>query len=250
MGRIRGLAKYQPSSHIIPDEGICAIHPGRGMPPGNLSIFVIRPANGRDAQKNARRLDEQILIEKLKQGDEAAFREIVETRQGMVYNTVLGLLQNAEDAEDVTQDVFIKVFESVRQFKGESAFSTWLYRIAVTTALEFLRKKKRKKRFAFMTSLFGESGSPLFELPDFVHPGVQLDNRENARILFTAISRLPENQRVAFTLHKIEGLSYQETADVMQTSVSAIESLLHRAKQNLRKMLENFHADEKNRNFS
>jgi RNA polymerase sigma-70 factor (ECF subfamily) len=163
---------------------------------------------------------------------------------------VLGLLQNAEDAEDVTQDVFIKVFESVRQFKGESAFSTWLYRIAVTTALEFLRKKKRKKRFAFMTSLFGESGSPLFELPDFVHPGVQLDNRENARILFTAISRLPENQRVAFTLHKIEGLSYQETADVMQTSVSAIESLLHRAKQNLRKMLENFHADEKNRNFS
>jgi RNA polymerase sigma-70 factor (ECF subfamily) len=83
-----------------------------------------------------------------------------------------------------------------------------------------------------------------------VHPGVQLDNRENARILFTAISRLPENQRVAFTLHKIEGLSYQETADVMQTSVSAIESLLHRAKQNLRKMLENFHADEKNRNFS
>jgi RNA polymerase sigma-70 factor (ECF subfamily) len=194
-------------------------------------------------------LDEQLLIENLKKGDEAAFREIVETRQGMVYNTVLGLLQNAEDAEDVTQEVFIKVFESVRQFKGESAFSTWLYRIAVTTALEFLRKKKRKKRFAFVTGLFGDSASPLYEPADFVHPGVQLDNRENARILFGAIHRLPENQRVAFTLHKIEGLSYQEVADVMHTTVSAIESLLHRAKQNLRKMLENFNSDAGNRNF-
>lgn len=70
---------------------------------------------------------------------------MVEARQGLVYNTVIGFLQNAEDAEDVTQDVFIKVFESIGQFKGESAFTTWLYRIAVTSALEFLRKKKQKE---------------------------------------------------------------------------------------------------------
>jgi RNA polymerase sigma factor (sigma-70 family) len=194
-------------------------------------------------------LDDQLLIEKLKQGDHGAFSEIVETRKGMVYNTVLGLLQNPEDAEDVTQEVFIKVFESVRQFKGESAFSTWLYRIAVTTALEFLRKKKRKKRFAFITSLFGEGDTPVTDPPDFVHPGVLLDQRENARVLFKAIQKLPQNQRIAFSLHKVEGLSYQEVADVMETTVSAVESLIHRARQNLRKSLENFYNGEKNRNF-
>ena len=194
-------------------------------------------------------LDDQLLIEKLKQGDQGAFSEIVETRKGMVYNTVLGLLQHPEDAEDVTQEVFIKVFESVRQFKGESAFSTWLYRIAVTTALEFLRKKKRKKRFAFITSLFGEGDTPVTDPPDFVHPGVLLDRRENARVLFKAIQKLPENQRIAFSLHKVEGLSYQEVADVMETTVSAVESLIHRARQNLRKSLENFYNGEKNRNF-
>ena len=190
-------------------------------------------------------MTEQYLIDQLKKGDESAFREIVETRQGMVYNTILGLVQNAEDAEDVTQEVFIKVFESVHQFKGESAFSTWLYRVAVTTALEFLRKKKRKKRFAFVTSLFGDDQNPLHDPPDFVHPGIQLDNRENARMLMDTVNKLPENQRIAFTLHKIEGLSYQEVAEVMQTSVSAIESLIHRGRQNLKKMLKNYYYQDK-----
>lgn len=185
------------------------------------------------------------MVEALKSGDEAAFRELVETRQGLVYNTVLGLVQNAEDAEDVSQEVFIKVFESVRQFKGESAFTTWLYRVAVTTALEFLRKKKRKKRFAFLTSLFGDDQNPLHDPPDFVHPGVQLDNREKAKTLFQAIQKLPENQRIAFTLHKVEGLSYQEVSDVMATTVAAVESLIHRARQNLKKTLQDFYKQDR-----
>jgi RNA polymerase sigma-70 factor (ECF subfamily) len=75
----------------------------------------------------------------------------------MVYNTVLGILQNAEDAEDVTQEAFIQVFESVSSFKGESKFSTWIYRIAVSKALDHIRKKKRKKRFAFIQSLYGKN---------------------------------------------------------------------------------------------
>jgi RNA polymerase sigma factor (sigma-70 family) len=182
-------------------------------------------------------LTEPILIEGLRKGDDKAFRELVETRQSLVYNTVLGLLQNAEDAEDVTQEVFIKVYESIGQFKGESALSTWVYRIAVTRSLEHLRMKKRKKRFAFLTSLFGENNEPLHEPKEFNHPGVQLDNREKARLLFGKIAELPENQKIAFTLHKVEGLSYQEVAEVMQNTVAAVESLIHRAKQNLRRSL-------------
>jgi RNA polymerase sigma-70 factor (ECF subfamily) len=87
------------------------------------------------------------LIEQLKQKDESAFKAIVEQWQDMFYNTILGIVQNETEAEDLSQDVFIKVFENISSFKGESKFSTWLYRIATTTALDHLRSKKRKKRF-------------------------------------------------------------------------------------------------------
>jgi RNA polymerase sigma-70 factor (ECF subfamily) len=187
------------------------------------------------------RPDELKLIEKLKNGDESAFKLIVETRKDLVYNTALGLLQNAEDAEDITQEVFIKVYESVHQFKGESAFSTWLYKIAVTKSLELIRSRKRKKRFAFITSILGENNELKHDPPEFHHPGIQLDNRERAATLFKAIAKLPDNQRVAFTLHKLEGVSYIEIGDVMQLSVSAVESLIHRAKSNLKKDLQDYY---------
>ena len=188
-------------------------------------------------------MDEQTLIEKLKQGDEAAFKQIVETWQNMVYNTAVGILQNAEDAEDVAQEVFVQVYESVKNFKAESKFSTWLYRITLSKALDHLRRKKRKKRFAYIQSLFG-SNNKIIEKPDFNHPGVKLDNKERAAILFTAINQLPENQKIAFTLHKLEGLSYQEISEVMRTSVSSVESLMHRAKNNLRKRLTGHYENE------
>lgn len=186
-------------------------------------------------------MDEQILIEKLKQGDEAAFKEVVETWQNMVYNTALGILQNAQDAEDVAQEAFVQAFESIRTFKAESKFSTWLYRITVSKALDHLRRKKRKKRFAYLQNLFGPGSEAIAEKPDFHHPGVALDNKERAAVLFKAINQLPENQKIAFTLHKLEGLSYHEISEVMKTSLSSVESLMHRAKTNLRKWLEKYY---------
>jgi len=186
-------------------------------------------------------LDERILVEQLKQGDEAAFKTIVETWQNMVYNTALGIVQSQEDAEDIAQEVFVQVYQSISSFKGESKFSTWLYRITVTKSLDHERKKKRKKRFGFVRSLFGEQNEVIVNPPDFNHPGVALDNKENAAVLFKAIAELPENQRVAFTLNKVEGLSYQEVSDVMKTTVSSVESLMHRAKNNLRKKLEDYY---------
>ena len=190
-------------------------------------------------------MNELELIERLKKGDETAFRMIVETWQDMVFNTSLGVVQNTEDAEDVAQEVFVQVYESINQFKGDSKFSTWLYRIAVTKSLDHLRKKKRKKRFAFLQSLFGANEEEVIHTPDFHHPGVGLENKEKAAVLFKAIEKLPDNQKTAFTLHKLEGLSYQEVADVMETTVSSVESLMHRAKGNLKKILTNYYQNLK-----
>ena len=184
-------------------------------------------------------MNEWTLIEKLKQGDEEAFKTIVDTWQNMVYNTAIGIVQQAEDAEDITQEVFVQVYQSVSSFKGDSKFSTWLYRIAITKSLDHERRKKRKKRFAFVKNLFGEKSEEIYHPPDFNHPGVMLDKKEDAAALFRVINKLPGNQRIAFTLHKIEGLSYQEVSEVMKTTLSSVESLMHRAKNNLRKNLEN-----------
>ena len=185
--------------------------------------------------------NETELIEQLKQGDETAFKVIVEQWQDMVYNTILGIVQNETEAEDLAQDVFIKVFEKISTFKGDSKFSTWLYRIATTTALDHLRSKKRKKRFGFLQSLGGGGSDEKEQVPDFNHPGVSLDNKERAAVLFKAIEALPENQKSAYTLHKLEGLSYRDVSEVLNTTVSAVESLMSRANQNLRKQLEEYY---------
>jgi RNA polymerase sigma-70 factor (ECF subfamily) len=190
-------------------------------------------------------LTEWELIEQLKFKDERAFKTIVDTWQDMVYNTVLGIVQNAEDAEDVSQEVFIQVYESIKNFKGESKFSTWIYRIAVTKSLDLLRRKKRKKRFAFIQSLFGKNDELINDPPDFYHPGVAAENKENAAVLFKAIAALPENQQTAFVLSKIEGLSYLEVSEVMQMTEASVDSLLHRAKTNLRKTLGDHYRDSK-----
>ena len=179
------------------------------------------------------------LIELLKQKNEPAFKTIVNTWKDMVYNTALGIVQNSEDAEDITQDVFVKVYESVNTFKGDSKFSTWIYRITVTQSLDNLRRKKRKKRFAFIESLFGKNDELRNDPPDFIHPGVVAEKKEDAKTLFKAIAELPEKQNIAFVLNKVEGLSYQQISEVMQMSESAVDSLLHRAKMNLRKSLQN-----------
>jgi RNA polymerase sigma factor (sigma-70 family) len=185
--------------------------------------------------------DETELIELLKQKDRAAFKTIVETWQGMVYNTALGILQNTEDAEDVTQEAFIQVFESVGSFKSECKFSTWVYRITVSKAMDHIRKKKRKKRFAFIQSLYGKNDKPVIDPPDFFHPGVSMENKENAAVLFKAVEQLPPNQKSAFVLNKVEGLSYNEIGEVMKITESAVDALLHRAKANLKKILKEYY---------
>ena len=181
------------------------------------------------------------LIVQLQQGDEAAFKKLVDEWQDMVYNTTLGIVQNADDADDITQEVFIQVYRSVSSFKGDSKFSTWLYRIAVGKALDHEKKKKRQKRFGFVQRLFGGDGEEQIHAVEFDHPGVQMEKKERANELFNALKQIPDKQRIAFTLHKLEGQSYQEIAEIMNTSLYAVESLMSRAKTNLKTVLKNYY---------
>jgi len=167
-----------------------------------------------------------------------SFESLYDTFKDKVYNTSLSYLQSPQDGEEITQDVFLEVFKSLDSFKGESNIGTWIYRITVNKSLDFLRHKKRKKRFAFFTSIFDpETGEQKVEQSDFIHPGVELEQRERSAALFKAIDKLPANQKTAFILSKIEGLSYAEISEVMNTSISSIESQIFRAKKNLKKIL-------------
>lgn len=179
------------------------------------------------------------LVEQLQHGDEAAFKRLVDDYQVMVYNTALGIVQNADDADDIAQEVFIQVFRSVSSFKGDSRFSTWLYRIAVNKALDHEKKKKNKNRLGFVHRLFG--GHEADTETEFNHPGVQLEKKERANELFKALKKIPDKQRIAFTLHKLEGQSNQEIAEIMNTTLYAVESLMSRAKINLKKELKNYY---------
>lgn len=186
------------------------------------------------------------FIERLRQRDEQAFRELVEMQKDRVYNTCMGFLHNHQDAEDVSQEVFIQVFDSIEGFREAASLRTWIYRIAVTQSLELIRYRKRLKRRAFFESLLIRGSSPDDKADGqiYAHPGIVMEQKERAEILSREIGRLPENQKVAFTLHKVEGLSYKEIAAVMETTVSAVESLMYRAKQNLQKQLYAYYNDK------
>lgn len=186
----------------------------------------------------------EALINKLKKGDQSGFTEAMDLYQDMVYNTSISIVQNADDADDITQEVFVQVYLSINSFKGESKFSTWLYRITISKALDHEKKKKRKKRSGLVQSLFGGSDNETTHPVEFNHPGVQLEKKERAAELFNALKQLPDKQRIAFTLNKIEGQSYQEVADIMNTSLFAVESLMGRAKNNLKKILHTYYNEK------
>ena len=184
-------------------------------------------------------MDEEQLIQAIQTGDERAFKQLVEKYQLLVVNTCKSFVHNMHDAEDISQDVFIEVFNSAHKFRGESKLSTWIYRITVNKSLNFIRDHKKQSLFQSIgNTLFGTSQSLDVRSNSYAdRPDFQAENNERKANLYQAIDSLPERQRIAFNLSKFEDLSYREIAEVMQLSVSSVESLMHRAKLNLQKSL-------------
>ena len=156
----------------------------------------------------------------------------------MVYNVALHYLQNVEDAEEVTQDVFVSVYQNLDKFNSNSSLKTWVYRITINKCLDFIKYKKSAKRFF----VFGKKTENEYEIQNistFEHPGIALENKENAQLLFETINQLTENQKTAFILSKLDGLSNPEIAEIMNISISSVESLIFRAKTSLKEKLSN-----------
>jgi RNA polymerase sigma-70 factor (ECF subfamily) len=184
-------------------------------------------------------MTEAEIIQKLQQGNEQAFKQLVENYQKLVVNTCFGMVHNTEDAEDIAQEVFIEVFRSIQNFRADSKISTWLYRIAVNRSLNFIRDNKRKKWYHSIEDIVKGKKQQLSEIQHGNNetPLSEMENSQRARIIHEAIDSLPENQKTAFTLNKYEDLSYKEISEVMDLSVSSVESLIHRAKIKLQKKL-------------
>jgi RNA polymerase sigma-70 factor (ECF subfamily) len=179
--------------------------------------------------------DDSLLIAQTLEGDRAAFGELVRRYQDRLYSTVYRLLGNAEDAQDVVQDAFLNAFQSLHQFKGDARFFTWLYRIAVNSAISL----KRKLRVVSESDMRGSGQNPAEPLDDSEasQPGLALERAEEERRLQAALNRLSPDHRMVLVLKEIEGQKYEMIAEILQVPIGTIRSRLHRARLELRDRL-------------
>jgi len=178
------------------------------------------------------------LIYQIKAGERQAFQMLVDAYQQKVINTCYSFVKNQRDAEDIAQEVFIEIYRSIGSFKEESELSTWIYRISINKSLDFLRMLKRKKRIQNLIPIFNQQTSREINISDqSKNMQDQLEQDEMHQLLHQAINQLPSNQRIALTLNKFENLTSKEIASIMEISISSVESMLHRSKNNLREIL-------------
>ena len=166
---------------------------------------------------------EQELIERIRADDPRAFKELFDSNVTLVHNVCFRMLGNRQDAEDVTQEVFLEAYKSLKRFRFESKLSTWLYRIAVNRSLNHQRKRKLERWLSL------DFDSPDRSDEDFDAPGMPengpdgaMEKKDAERIVQTAINSLPDQQRLALLLHRYEELSYEEIAKVMGVTVAPV----------------------------
>jgi RNA polymerase sigma-70 factor (ECF subfamily) len=190
------------------------------------------------------KISDRELLSRLVAGESEAFRLLIEMEKKKVLNICFRFVNDKEDAEELAQDTFIEVYRSISTFRGVSSLSTWIYRIAVSKSLNFIRNKKRRKRRGTITRL-SYSDREEIQLAGSVSnsPDEILAQKNRALILQNALDSLPANQHAAFILSKYDEMSYEEIAAVMNISISAVESLIFRAKSNLQKKLYSYFKD-------
>ena len=186
-------------------------------------------------------MSDKKFIQKLKNRDRNAFDKLVQDYQNSLLNVCFGYLKDLDDAQDLTQEVFLEVYKTIADFREESSLYTWLYRIAISKSLDELKKRKSLKRAAFFEKRVRSDAADLEmsqTASDSSSPEEDLFQKQQQRFIIDCLNQLPETQRTAFVLSQQESLSYKEIAEIMNKTLSSIESLVHRSKQNLRKIME------------
>ncbi len=183
-------------------------------------------------------MNDSEFLHLLRSGDKAAFSKLVEAYKKPVLNICFRFLLNREDAEDVAQDVFVEIYHSIASFRGDAHLGTWIHRVAVTRSLDEIRKRKRKKRIASFGETLGLDQISSW-LAGTDRPDKSLEQADDLKNLEKALNQLPDNQRIALTLSKLDGCPTPKIAEIMQTSITAVDSLIYRAKQNLKTYLIN-----------
>ena len=185
--------------------------------------------------------DELALVQAAKKGDDSAFEELVRRYDRNVFRIAQHITQNREDAEDVVQDAFLKAYENLDQFQGQSKFYTWLVRIAVNEALMKLRKRRPERMVSLDEEVKTEDDALPREVADWTpNPEQQYTQAELRDILSRTIQGLPPGFRTVFVLRDVEGLSTEETAEALDLSIPAVKSRLLRARLQLRERLSRY----------
>jgi RNA polymerase sigma-70 factor (ECF subfamily) len=196
-------------------------------------MATIQPIAGENEQH-----PDVALVERVRGGDVSAYDELVRKYERQIFRIALRITQNREDAEDVTQDTFVKGFEKLDQFQGNSKFYTWLVRIAVNESLMRLRKRRTGKMVSIDEDVETEEGSVPRDLADWApDPEQNYSQAELGKILEKTIKGLPPGFRVVFELRDVQGLSTEETAEALGLSIPAVKSRLLRARLQLRERL-------------
>lgn len=180
--------------------------------------------------------DSYWLIGETLRGDTAAFGELVRRYQERLFNTVFRLVDNAEDAQDVVQEAFLNAYQSLDSFKGDSRFFTWLYRIAINTAISL--KRKHKAGLSIDAGRNGESAIEPLDASMYGQPGHALEQAEEERRIQWALNRMSPEHRAVLVLKDIEGQKYETMAEILMVPIGTIRSRLHRARAELREILE------------
>ncbi|MBE6985701.1 MAG: sigma-70 family RNA polymerase sigma factor [Ruminococcaceae bacterium] len=181
-------------------------------------------------------IDEKKCIKKAAKGDASAFEELLLRYHGQIYNLCLRMTGNPDDAADLTQEAFLKVWKNLESFQFDSAFSTWLYRLASNCCLDFLRSQKRRPTVSLTVE--NEEDEQVMDIPDAQPtPEEQAVKQEEKEQLHLAMQMLDEEQRQILTLRVVNDLSYTEIADILRVKEGTVKSRLSRARENLRKKL-------------
>lgn len=185
------------------------------------------------------------LMQKAGSGNRAAFKELVKKHQGTVTGIIYRYTGNHNEVEDLAQDIFLKIYKAASSYVPRAQFKTWLYKVVANHCLNFFRSQKRKAIITSLDQPLSEDYNPHIQRTDEQkkQPEIILQQQELQIALKRALSELPERQRMAIILHRFEGLSYKEVATILGASLSAVESLIFRAMNNLKEKLSPYKSD-------